>query len=116
MALRRTASGRSLDIVVQPSTRKKGKWDLFVGGFHRVTKSTRRGAEGYASRILRANRGTMPRKRKRNLTLPGFLVATKKNGKRVRANTSVKMTLRDLRRLISGAKKGKQVKVKARVR
>jgi hypothetical protein len=58
----------------------------------------------------------MKRKRKRNLTLPGFLVATKKNGKRVKANTSVKMSLRDLRRLVSGARKGKSVRVKARVR
>ena len=55
------------------------------------------------------------RKRKKNLSLPGFLVATKKNGKRVKANTSVKMSLRDLRRLVSGARKGKSVRVKARV-
>ena len=57
----------------------------------------------------------MKRKRK-NISLPGFLVATKKNGKRVKANTSVKMSLRDLRRLVSGARKGKSVRVKARVR
>ena len=56
------------------------------------------------------------RKRKKNLSLPGFLVATKKNGKRVKANPSVKMSLRDLRRLVSGARKGKSVRVKARVR
>ena len=55
-------------------------------------------------------------KRKKNLSLPGFLVATKKNGKRVKANTSVKISLRDLRRLVSGARKGKSVRVKARVR
>ena len=53
--------------------------------------------------------------KKKNLSLPGFLVATKKNGKRVKANTSVKMSLRDLRRLVSGARKGKSVRVKARV-
>jgi hypothetical protein len=58
----------------------------------------------------------MKKRRRKNLKLPGFLVAIKKNGKRVKANTSVKMTLRDLRRLISGAKKGKRVRVKARVR
>lgn len=55
------------------------------------------------------------KKRKKNISLPSLL-ALKKNGKRVKANTSVKMTLRDLRRLISGARKGRTVKVKARVR
>lgn len=47
---------------------------------------------------------------------PPLLVATKKNGKRVKANTSVKMKLSDLRKLISGARSGKKVRVKARVR
>ncbi len=58
----------------------------------------------------------MRRKRKKNLSLPGFLVATKKNGRRVKANTTVKMSLKDLRRLVRGAKTGRRVKVKARVR
>lgn len=67
--------------------------------------------------LLKASGKRMAKKRKKkNIGLPGFLVATKKNGKRVRANTSVKMTLRDLRRLVSGARKGRTVKVKARVR
>ena len=51
----KTASGHSLDIVIQPSKRKAGSWDLFVGGIHRITKKTKRGAEGYARRILKAN-------------------------------------------------------------
>jgi hypothetical protein len=46
----------------------------------------------------------------------GQLVAKRANGKPVKRNTSVKMSLHDLRRLISGAKSGKRVKVKARVR
>jgi len=58
----------------------------------------------------------MKKRRRRNISLPGFLTAVKKNGKRVQANTSIKMTLRDLRRLVTGARKGKQVRVKARVR
>jgi hypothetical protein len=56
-------------------------------------------------------------RKRRNISVPRFLVATRqKNGKRVKANTSVKMSLRDLRRLVSGARSGKRVKVKARVR
>ena len=55
-------------------------------------------------------------KRRNKLKLPGFLSATRKNGKKVKPNTSVKMKLSDLRRLLSGARKGKQVRVKARVR
>ena len=42
-------------ISIAPSTRRKGKWDVFVGGIHRVTKATLKGAEGYAKRIQAAN-------------------------------------------------------------
>ena len=44
------------------------------------------------------------------------LVVIRKNGKRVKANTSIKMSLRDLRRLVSGARAGKTVQLKARGR
>jgi hypothetical protein len=50
-------SGMPVIISIQPSTRRKGYWDLFVGGTHRVTKKTKKGAEGYARRILQANPG-----------------------------------------------------------
>jgi hypothetical protein len=56
-------------------------------------------------------------KRRKNFKLPGFLTATRiKNGRKVKANTTVKMRLSDLRRLVQGAKTGRRVKVKARVR
>jgi hypothetical protein len=57
--------------------------------------------------------GMSKRGKKRNAPL---LSAVRKNGKPAKRNTSVKMSLHDLRRLISGAKSGKRVKVKARVR
>ena len=57
----------------------------------------------------------MLRKRKKNLSLP-MLTAIRKNGKRVKANTSVKMSLKSLRRLVSAARTGKRAEVKARVR
>ena len=57
----------------------------------------------------------MLRKRKKNLSLP-MLTAIRKNGKRVKANTSVKMSLNSLRRLVSAARTGKRAEVKARVR
>jgi hypothetical protein len=44
------------------------------------------------------------------------LIVIRKNGKRVKTNTSIKMTLRDLRRLVSGARAGKTVRLKARGR
>lgn len=53
------------------------------------------------------------RRRKKNTPA---LVVIRKNGKRVKTNTSIKMSLRDLRRLVSGARTGKKVQVKARVR
>jgi hypothetical protein len=56
------------------------------------------------------------KRRKRKSTGSSILSALRKNGKRVKRNTSIKMSLHDLRRLISGAKSGKRVKVKARVR
>jgi hypothetical protein len=81
----------------------------------RTKKTGKRDPHGYGNfPFQRVN--SMKRKRKKNISLPGFLVATKKNGKRVKANTSVKMSLHDLRRLVSGARRGKTVKVKARVR
>jgi hypothetical protein len=33
----------------------RGKWGVFVGGYHRATKATQRGAEAYAQRIRDAN-------------------------------------------------------------
>lgn len=45
-----------------------------------------------------------------------MLTAIRKNGKRVKANTSVKMSLKSLRRLVSAARTGKRAEVKARVR
>jgi hypothetical protein len=44
------------------------------------------------------------------------LVVTRKNGKRVRSNAKVSMSLKSLRRLIGSAKAGKRTSVKARVR
>jgi hypothetical protein len=58
----------------------------------------------------------MPKRRRKRSVGSPVLSAFRKNGKRVKRNTSVKMSLHDLRRLISGAKSGKPVKVKARVR
>lgn len=56
-------------------------------------------------------------RRQKNFKLPAFLTATRiKNGRKVKANTTVKMKLSDLRRLVKGAKTGRRVKVKARVR
>lgn len=57
----------------------------------------------------------MKKRRKKNISLPSLL-ALKKNGKRVKANTSVKLSLKSLRRLISAARSGKPAHVKARVR
>lgn len=52
-----------------------------------------------------------------NSTLAGpILSAVRSNGRKVKSNTSVKMSLHDLRRLVSAAKTGKRVRVKARVR
>ena len=42
-------------VTIAPSTRRKGSYDVFVGGIHRVTKPTLKGAQGYAERIERAN-------------------------------------------------------------
>lgn len=57
----------------------------------------------------------MKKRRKKNISLPSLL-ALKKNGKRAKANTSVKLSLKSLRRLIAGARSGKRTEVKARVR
>ena len=46
---------KGIRILIQPSERRKGKWDLFVNGVHRVTKPTKGGAEGYARTIVKAN-------------------------------------------------------------
>lgn len=55
------------------------------------------------------------RAKKKNLSLP-MLTAFRKNGKRVKSNTTVKMSLKSLRRLVSAARTGKRAQVKARVR
>ena len=57
----------------------------------------------------------MKTRKRKNLSLPS-LVALKKNGKRAKANTSVKLSLKSLRQLLSGARSGKRTEVKARVR
>ena len=47
-----SAAGAVPKIEVIPS-RRKGQYDVFVGGIHRVTKPTLKGAEGYADRLRR---------------------------------------------------------------
>ena len=47
--------GESVKVTIAPSARRKGSFDVFVGGVHRVTKPTLKGAEGYAQRIQQAN-------------------------------------------------------------
>ena len=84
--------------------------------FHSTPRNRRARAMKARRKAMKEAGVRTKHKKKKNLSLPGFLVATKKNGKRVKANTSVKMSLRDLRRLVSGARKGKSVRVKARVR
>ena len=59
--------------------------------------------------------GTEMAKRKSKKNAPALIVV-RKNGKRAKTNTSIKMSLRDLRRLISGARAGKTVRLKARGR
>ena len=59
--------------------------------------------------------GTEMAKRKNKKNAPALIVV-RKNGKRVKTNTSIKMSLRDLRRLVSGARAGKIVRLKARGR
>jgi hypothetical protein len=54
-------------------------------------------------------------KRKRSRKNP-VIVLTRKNGKRVKANASVKMSLKSLRRLVSAAKQGRAASVKVRAR
>jgi hypothetical protein len=49
---RRNAAGDRVEVI--PSTRRKGMYDVLVGGIHRVTKPTLKGAEGYA-KTLRGN-------------------------------------------------------------
>jgi hypothetical protein len=56
------------------------------------------------------------RAKKENLSLPMLSAFRQKNGKRVKSNTTVKMSLKSLRRLVSAARSGKPAKVKARVR
>ena len=60
----------------------------------------------------------MPKRKRRakKNSLQSFLSAVKPNGKRVKANTRVTMTLKSLRRLVGAARRGKTAKVKARVR
>ena len=55
----------------------------------------------------------MARKRK---SKGSILTAVKKNGKRVRANTTLKMSLKSLRRLVSAARSGRTASVKVRGR
>ena len=56
------------------------------------------------------------RSRKRNLPTGPILSALTSKGNPAKRNSTVKMKLHDLRRLISAARTGKRVKVKARVR
>lgn len=91
---------------VRPSIKRKGMWDVFVGGFHRVTKKTKKGAEGYAKRIEKANMG-------KRRTGPSMQVKSNK-GRKVSAGTRIVMKLGALRRLIGAARKGKKTTIKAR--
>lgn len=43
------------EVKVKPSSRRQGMWDVYVGGIHRATKPTKKGAEGYGRRIWEAN-------------------------------------------------------------
>ena len=52
---REAKKGNPVAFIVQPSTRRAGMWDLFVGGIHRVTKPTKAGAIGYAKRIQKSS-------------------------------------------------------------
>lgn len=53
--------------------------------------------------------------KKKNLSLP-MLTAFRKNGKRVKSNTTLKMSLKSLRRLVSAARSGRTASVKVRGR
>jgi hypothetical protein len=55
------------------------------------------------------------KRRKRRMGKNPTIVLTRPNGRKVKANRTVTMKLNDLRRLVSGARKGKKVRVKARV-
>jgi hypothetical protein len=56
------------------------------------------------------------KKRRKNKSLGATLLsAVKKNGKKAKANSSVKLSLKSLRRLLSAARSGKRTAVKARV-
>lgn len=61
------------------------------------------------------NKGRRSKKRKNMPTGP-ILSALTSKGNPAKKNSTVKMKLHDLRRLISAARTGKRVKVKARVR
>lgn len=54
-------------------------------------------------------------KRRRNRRNAPTLEIRRKNGKRAKGNPRVTLGLKDLRRLISGAKTGRKVKAKVRV-
>jgi len=45
----------TLRITVTPSLRKPGRWDVYVGGIHRTTRHTEKGALAYAERLAKAN-------------------------------------------------------------
>ena len=79
-------------ITIAPSVRRKGKWDVFVGGIHRVTKATLKGAEGYAKRIQAVNPSksewwvngvTYPTKADAESAARGESYATVKHGGRI---------------------------------
>lgn len=67
-------------ITIAPSVRKAGRWDVFVGGFHRVTKSTLKGARGAAKKIATANKG-MYEIVERNPTLRPGRIRVRVNGR-----------------------------------